>query len=642
MKYEGIKGKLYVTGREIGKGGEGQVFDLPDDGDAVLKVYNEPIDTKKQHKLLYMVSIKTPKIESYAAWPQDIVADARRVPCGFTMRKLNNYVPLHMLFSPMDRKRLFPQKGYNFLVHVARNLAIAFHKFHEEGLIVGDVNEGNILVNESGMIAFIDCDSFQVKQNNTYYFCEVGVPRYTPSELLKQGTFDKVVRTTNTDSFSLAILIFQLLFLGRHPFAGKNNSTEELDEEKAIRQMQFAYSLKSRNKKLAPPNNSFAITNLPVDVADLFHRAFEQEQNRPLPEVWAKAMDNLIKNMSTCAVSKLHSYPGQMHHCPWCAFKNQGILYFLDNITFQDSRLFSDLDSFVNGFRIERLEIPALSNGSFNQQLIPTPIDQRFYNIRKRNRVLVLALVIACIGLAFVNELWIAMGFVLIILFRAVGNPTINKELIEHEKALSHLKQKYDDAISTNINFEKSITHYNEQLAKFSNLIDQYRNLPTELENRKRRVEEEAYDKQLIKFLHLFSIKQHTIPSFGNAKKQSLYDNGIFTAADINKLATLKVPGIGPVYHQRLLSWQRQVASQFVYFPNQVEINAGIANAGTEVSRLKAQLDQSIKTEYQNINYQRSAIQTNAEALNRNFEAISLRYHQATLDTAQFRKLRRF
>jgi DNA-binding helix-hairpin-helix protein with protein kinase domain len=174
--------------------------------------------------------------------------------------------------QPHGPQKMFPDKGYNFLVHVARNLATAFLKLHEAGLVVGDVNEGNILVNSSGLIAFIDCDSFQVQGPKGYYFCEVGVPRYTPPELLKHGSFERTARTANTDSFSMAVLIFQLLFLGRHPFAGKQRTAGDLDEETAIRQKQFAYSLSDKRKKLTPPNDSFSITNLNEDIVGLFHR----------------------------------------------------------------------------------------------------------------------------------------------------------------------------------------------------------------------------------------------------------------------------------------------------------------------------------------------------------------------------------
>ena len=174
----------YTALREIGRGGEGQVYELVNKPTLVLKLYSESLSTERIAKLRLMVSLNSSQIDQYTAWPKDIVVNKQGDVCGFVMKKLTKYVPLHNLFSPMDRKRLFPDKGYNFLVHVARNLSVAFHSLHSDGIIVGDVNEGNILVNGQGMITFIDCDSFQVKDGNRFHYCEVGVPRYICPGLL--------------------------------------------------------------------------------------------------------------------------------------------------------------------------------------------------------------------------------------------------------------------------------------------------------------------------------------------------------------------------------------------------------------------------------------------------------------------------
>src|SRR5438128_202066 len=155
--YIGKRG-TYTTARPLGKGGEGTVYEISGQPDLVLKIYPDKLDAAKIHKLELMASFTHAKVKEYAAWPLDTVTDSKGYTVGFVMKKLVNYVPLHMLFSPMDRKKMFPDKGYNFLVHVAKNLASAFYTLHAAGLIIGDVNEGNILVNSQGMVAFIDCD----------------------------------------------------------------------------------------------------------------------------------------------------------------------------------------------------------------------------------------------------------------------------------------------------------------------------------------------------------------------------------------------------------------------------------------------------------------------------------------------------
>ena len=73
---------------------------------------------------------------------------------------------------------------------------------------------------KNALVVLIDCDSFQVNTNGRCYPCEVGVPLYTPPELQKKS-FRELIRTRNHDRFGLAILIFQLLFVGRHPYAGR-------------------------------------------------------------------------------------------------------------------------------------------------------------------------------------------------------------------------------------------------------------------------------------------------------------------------------------------------------------------------------------------------------------------------------------
>jgi DNA-binding helix-hairpin-helix protein with protein kinase domain len=69
----------------------------------------------------------------------------------------------------------------------------------------------------------------------------VGVPEYTPPELHGQR-LEAVVRAHNHDAFRLPIVIFQLLWMGRHTFAGKHQGRSDVPIDKAIREYRFAYS----------------------------------------------------------------------------------------------------------------------------------------------------------------------------------------------------------------------------------------------------------------------------------------------------------------------------------------------------------------------------------------------------------------
>lgn len=643
MTFHGLHTAQYVTGRELGRGGEGTVYELQNHSAIVLKKYNEPLTQEKINKLQLMVSMRSKDIEAYAAWPTDLVLDANGTICGFVMKKLTGYVPLHMIFSPMDRKKLFPDKGYNFLVHVARNLATAFYKLHEAGLVVGDVNEGNILISSSGLVAFIDCDSFQVKGADNYFFCEVGVPRYTPPELLKEGSFEKVIRTVNTDSFSLAILVFQLLFLGRHPFAGKNKSAADIDEETAIRKHEFAYSLENKKKKLFPPNDSFSITNLPAPLVTLFHQAFETE-SRPVPGEWIKTLDALLAEMITCTTSRLHTYPSQMQECPWCWFKNtRGILYFIDDSYLHASTSLGDIESFVNGFHLDKLELDKWDAPLTHPQLSPTPIDKKF----RRYRDLNIAASLAC-AIIFLLLYRSSASKSQLLLTCAITTPFL---MYRFSPFAFKLKEELDQRIASHKKLEERLNtlireydypadsaNYKAGLDKLNKFVHDFRKLPEEEERRKKIMEENVYNEQLDYFLVRFDIEHHHIPSFGAAKKAALYNNGIRNAADIHKLQHTKVPGIGPKNMQVLLSWQRQLSSQFVYIPDNYKLSNGMDQVDQDMGRIKTQLEHLIRKEYQSLTYLKQNITSRNLVLKRQINEISVKTTQIEIDKGNFKR----
>lgn len=597
MRLRGLNNTEYTLGSSIGRGGEGEVFALQEQDTLVLKVYHEQLGTEKIQKLRQMVLLRSQDLEAHAAWPVDLAKDPQG-GVGLVMRQLKGYVPLHMLFTPMDRKRLFPDKGYNFLVHVAKNVAVAMHKIHNAGAIVGDVNEGNILVDKQGRVAFIDCDSFQIGDNGRYHYCEVGVPRYTPPELLRQTSFANVLRDVNTDSFSLAILIFQLLFLGKHPFAGRRLSTNDLDEETAIKQHQFAYSLRNSNKLLSPPKGSFDIKYLPQVLIDLFHGAFERETARPKPSDWIVALDSTLKNIKTCSVNKIHNYPTLSVDCPWCVLeKTQNVSYFLDDRLLHQQFSVGDIESFINGFKVDKIVLKPLFTTT-TSSLSPRPVEKTIVRdelLRKWSTVVFVAI---SVGLAFLSPWFLVIGIASLI-FRQQF-PWALRVILEvenREKQVRDLENQFETA-KRRYEHIPELTRYNQMANQLQGLIGEYRNLPQELIRREKKVEEDLYNRQLNQHLSLFDIQYHSIPKFGAAKKSSLYSAGVRTAADIDKLQTTRIPGIGPANIQILESWRRQVASTFVYRRDISKLSAEIALVKAGVDARKASLKTELKGSY--------------------------------------------
>ena len=60
---------------------------------------------------------------------------------------------LHELYGTTNRRRHFPEAQWHHLVLAARNMAAAFDTMHAAGIVVGDVNQGNLLVDNADVRA---------------------------------------------------------------------------------------------------------------------------------------------------------------------------------------------------------------------------------------------------------------------------------------------------------------------------------------------------------------------------------------------------------------------------------------------------------------------------------------------------------
>ena len=172
---------------------------------------------------------------------------------------------------------------------------------------------------QDATVRLIDCDSFQVIANGTRYPCEVGVELFTPPEL--QGkTLRDVVRTINHDSFGLAVMIFLLLFMGRHPFAGRFLGRGEMPISKAIQEARFAYGSMRSTFQMEKPPGTPTLSIVGDGVAFLFERAFAKQSAagaRPTAVDWIEGLTKLEKSLKQCGPNPAHwHFSGAS--CPWC------------------------------------------------------------------------------------------------------------------------------------------------------------------------------------------------------------------------------------------------------------------------------------------------------------------------------------
>jgi DNA-binding helix-hairpin-helix protein with protein kinase domain len=211
--------------KRVGKGGEGEVYCLEGDPKHAVKLYTTSDIKSRESKIDVMIRASLAQQAPQVAFPLAVARTTQGQFAGFLMKLVTNHKPLHELYSPGPRKHHFPQADYRFLVRTAANISRAVAAVHQLDCVIGDINHSSILVSRDATVALIDSDSFQIRGDSQLYLCRVGVPEYTPPEL--QGLpLGSISRTANHDAFGLAVVIFQLLFMGRHPFIGATRRGE--------------------------------------------------------------------------------------------------------------------------------------------------------------------------------------------------------------------------------------------------------------------------------------------------------------------------------------------------------------------------------------------------------------------------------
>lgn len=562
--------KNYSLGKIIGSGGEGNVFEIVGQPNQVAKVYKEQITANKAKKLAAMVAAKNSSLEKISAWPLELLFDQKNNVCGFVMPKVSGFKPIHELFNPAARKQNFPQADYAFLIQAARNTVAAIGVIHEGGFVIGDVNEGNILINQSAIVTLIDCDSFQVKNSDQVFRCEVGIPMYTAPELQSYKSFRDIDRKPIHDLFSVAVICFQLLFMGRHPFVGIYKGTD-VTLDKAIERFWFSYGEAGKNKGISPPPESLNYNDLPASIKFLFDGAFTENgvASRPTAVHWVKSLDDLRHHLRICSKEKTHKYFDNQSQCPWCYLEEKkGIFFFLT--THRDSFNLSGFD-LVNVWNkitaIDCPDEPEIDPRKIQVTKTPLPSELIFANAfaSVQKYIGVILSIVLMFSYPNYSIWWILLGILIYNL--PILKTRLSNEINARKTALRTAQLNWSSASSQ---WERDATSagFVNKLNMLRETKRQYENLGSEFTAAKRRVFDDRASVQREEFLDKFLIKKNSIEGIGENRRSILASYGILTASDIGKLTSVKIPGFGDTLVFNLLNWRNMHAKQFKFDPN--------------------------------------------------------------------------
>lgn len=568
-----------ILGKEIGKGGEGAVFSIKNSSDLIVKTYHNPITTERADKILSMVAQKNERLLNLAAWPLASYHEKDGRLSGFIMPWLKNYLPLFELYNPSLRLQKFPQADWRFLVHSAINVAKAFSVIHEAGHVIGDVNHGNLLVAQDATVRFIDTDSFQIYANAKYWLCDVGVPSYQPSEM-QLVSFKDIIRTPNHDNFGLAILIFHLLFLGRHPFSGRFQGKGEMPIEKAISEFRFAYSRNQQRTQMLPPPASLPMVGLSDELHSLFERAFSKEGCgdkvglRPKPNEWITALSDFGTKLKSCSLNEGHYYFKNLNECPWCSIEKIGgpVFPFRGNSQKQHTTTKSTqqslqnlLEKTIRDIDQENLAVTypkfIFSAGTATNEVISlkSKLDfLKFYLFYPTFFTLLVVLFFAISN----PEHWNNLGHILVT-FMLFGTFVSYKV---YEKALSkNFKSTFSQFKTEKKKLIKNAKsqNYNFSLEKVKKQLNELNKSYTEINSNRSKLikqqESKLRSERLQSTLQNAYIKNANIEGIGRERIKTLKSYGIERAIDVVDYRLQGIKGFGEVIRGRLIRWRNNI-----------------------------------------------------------------------------------
>jgi len=574
------EGRSIHVGKEIGRGGEGSIFEVRGEDSLVAKVYHKtPLPDEQIAKLEAMVGCWSNMLGSIAAWPKSMLCDScEKKPCGFLMPKVVGARQLHELYGTTNRRAHFPDAQWHYLILAARNTAAAFDMLHKSGIIVGDVNQGNVLVDDQMRVHLIDCDSFQITIGGKTFHCPVGTPHFTPPEL-QSKKLKEVPRTIDHDGFGLAVLAFHLIFVGRHPFAGRYRGAGDLTIEKAIAERRFAFSTNRSETLVDPPPASLWLTDLPNALAGLFERAFRENNSngsvRPQAQQWVEQLDGLIRQRTTCKIESAHTYFSSLQECPWCRIEDEGGPAFfgvaggtsrisLDRLESLDARLrllgpfsFPDLTS-------RRLELPHM------------PLLKKLEKVPKLTSLDVAAALLAvscclCLlgivaGQALTAGVVLSIASGCFLIFSKLGRDR-RKEVADFHDRMTQIQNRFLQMTRTIVaGYLKRKSEFGSETTKFDREFETYEAKGDQLQEVLRLHRMTNKDDFLRKFLIRDTI-QH-LPGMTSSLVSMLESFGVESALDVDELTLTGVPVITPDIELELLQWRSQLEQKFVFRPD--------------------------------------------------------------------------
>lgn len=290
-------------GEFLNSGGEGSIY-LTSREKMVAKLYlPKHLTQGRLEKLRHMIAAD-PHMEGLC-WPCALLHNSLGEWIGFLMPRAQGKELATTVLSPgRGGGRNIKDMGWSrrHLVTVAGNIAGLFAEMHQWGVLMGDVNPRNFMVAPDCTVYFVDCDSYQFDG----FACPVFSPLFLSPEIHERmratagSGASSFPRTREDECYSIAVLLFEILLLGKAPYESRNSNNDDVVQ--AIIDGNFPYPYRSDDEdkedlRRSPITAPLGIwrkiwSHMPYMVKTGFYETFTRKKgaNRPSAAEWARIM----------------------------------------------------------------------------------------------------------------------------------------------------------------------------------------------------------------------------------------------------------------------------------------------------------------------------------------------------------------
>jgi len=327
---QGDIGPIYLnTASKIGEGATANIYKVVyEDQHWAAKIFNKDRTTDTE-KLKAMIK-HPPQVKKYIkdvgevyqlAWPRYILNNEKSECVGFLMPYIDSSdtYPFEAYFDPVlaTKHKVTTEAALSLRLEIAVNICEVIANLHNVGHYFIDVKPQNIKVSRAtSTVILMDCDGFSI--NNTddpvhgRFPAELISTDYIAPEVTRNKLSPKDL-AEGQDNYALAVLLFQLLNRGTHPFQGILNDQSlnaNTNDEKASLGL-YPYGIMV-NPKISPRPQSLH-NCFPISTRNLFDRAFTSSMSslRPTAEEWKHHFKELIDNKNLVRCS---TYPEKIEH----------------------------------------------------------------------------------------------------------------------------------------------------------------------------------------------------------------------------------------------------------------------------------------------------------------------------------------